>query len=447
MSRGNLVYFASKISNVRILFFIIGLTFISNASAQSWDVIRMAPMPMRVANNAVCEGEVNGVKHMYSFGGIDTTKHYSGITKRSFRYNMTSDTWDTIAPLPDTLGKIASAASNVKGTIYIVGGYHVLQGGGEVSSDRVHRYDPQNNVYLSDGAKVPVPIDDQVQGVWRDSLIYVITGWSNSTNVPNVQVYNPALDAWSVGTSLPNNNFYKSFGASGTIVGDTIYYFGGASVGGFNFPGQSYYRKGAIDPANPLSITWSYQDFPGEKAYRSAVIVSNALNPYWIGGSEVTYNYNGIAYNGSGGVTPADTMRLINRFGMTKYVPQNNDSIPMDLRGAARKDDNHWFICGGMEGKQRVTDATIQLVYHNIGLGTPVPKEREFTVYPNPVSGKFRCSGGLMTSVVLRDATGRIVQKAENIEAFDLSALPNGIYHATIYSMGRIAVRKLYVYH
>ena len=75
--------------------------------------------------------------------------------------------------------------------------------------------------------------------VYKDSLIYVVTGWSGSgfsgTNVANVQIYNPANDTWSVGTPVPNTNQYKAFGASGIIVEDTIYYFGGAKISGFNF--------------------------------------------------------------------------------------------------------------------------------------------------------------------------------------------------------------------
>ena len=43
---------------------------------------------------------------------------------------------------------------------------------------------------MPDGADIPKAIDDQVQAVWQDSLIYVITGWSNTTNVVDVQASN-----------------------------------------------------------------------------------------------------------------------------------------------------------------------------------------------------------------------------------------------------------------
>ena len=169
----------------------------------------LSPMPERVCNNAVAEGFVNGVPYVYSFAGIDSTKLFSGIHLRSFRYNTQTDTWETIPPLPDDMGKIAASANRIGDIIYIIGGYHVFGNGSEISSEKVHRYNTQTNSYLSDGAPIPVAIDDQVQAVWRDSLIYVVTGWSNSQNVTNVQIYNPVTDEWTQGTPTPNENSYQ----------------------------------------------------------------------------------------------------------------------------------------------------------------------------------------------------------------------------------------------
>ena len=169
-------------------------------------ITEMSPMPERVTNNAVVEGFVNGVPYVYSFAGLDSTKTYSGINLRSFRYNTQTDEWESIAPLPDTLGKIAASASRIGDIIYIIGGYHVLANGSEISSDKVHRYNTQTNEYLTDGAPIPTPIDDQVQVVWRDSLIYVVTGWSNTNNTNKVQIYNPTTNQWMQGTDC---SFWK----------------------------------------------------------------------------------------------------------------------------------------------------------------------------------------------------------------------------------------------
>ena len=158
------------------------------------NISEVSTMPEAVSNNAVVEGWANDTGYVYSFGGIDSTKLWSGIHLRSFRYNTVTDFWDAIPSLPDTLGKIATGASLVDSIIYIIGGYHVYANSNELSSDKVHRFDPRTNNYLSDGADIPVAIDDHVQAVWNDSLIYVITGWSNTGNVPFVQIYDPAND-------------------------------------------------------------------------------------------------------------------------------------------------------------------------------------------------------------------------------------------------------------
>ena len=93
-----------------------------------------------------------------------------------------------------------------------------MNNGNEITSPAIHRFNVTTNDYLADGALVPVPVDDHVQAIWRDSLIYLITGWSNTTNVPNVQFYSPENNNWQAATSIPNNHSYKSFGASGTII-------------------------------------------------------------------------------------------------------------------------------------------------------------------------------------------------------------------------------------
>lgn len=280
---------------------------------------------------------------------MDNTKIWSGIHKRCYRYAISANTWEAIADLDDTQGKIASAASVVKDTVYIMGGYYVASNGNETSSNKVHRYNVNTNTYLSNGTNIPVAIDDHVQAVWRDSLIYVITGWSNTANVPNVQIYNPSFNSWQVGTPVPNNNFYKAFGASGIIIGDTIWYQGGASMG-TNFPATSYLRKGVIDPLNPTSITWSYSDLGANcVSYRTACVLSGYYqNPFWVGGSKKSYNYNGIAYDGSGGVIPRDSI-ISFEGNLSVYFlgEQISGNITMDLRGASNLDYGVWNCYDG----------------------------------------------------------------------------------------------------
>ena len=371
-----------------ILFFI---SVITSSYGQIWQITPLTEAPERVTNNAVAEGFVNGVPYIYTFGGLDSTKLYTGIHLRSYRYNTRTDIWDTIAALPDTLGKIAAGANRVKDKIYIIGGYHVYANGGEVSSDKVHIYDVNSNTYLADGANIPVAIDDQVQAVWRDSLIYVITGWSNTGNVSSVQIYNPSSNNWQAGTSVGNNNTFRSFGASGAIVGDTIYYFGGASMAG-SFNVQIHFRRGIINPVNPSQITWSSFTWMGMNGYRMAATTAFG-KVFWLGGSNLTYNYNGVAYNGSGGVSPNGRSLSYDRSDHSFEV-EFGYGLPMDLRGIGNVSDTVKYLIGGMKTGQIVSHETLRLTLNTDSVITsvravPIQEIINFSLSPNPATERI----------------------------------------------------------
>lgn len=322
-----------------------------------WSITRFGSLPEAVSNQAVSEGFVNGVPFLYSFGGIDSTKLYSGIHLRSYRIDARTGIAERIDDIPDSLGKIASSASRINDTIYVIGGYHVFRDGTERSSDRVHRFDISQNRFVKDGAKVPVPIDDQVQVAYKNRFIYLITGWSDKENVPSVQVYDAQQNRWSDGTPVPETGFFKSFGASGSIAGDTIYYLGGASMGP-NFPIQSAIRKGVINPQDPSEIEWtSHVLDPRFAGYRMGSFERKG-KVFWIGGSTITYNFNAIAYDGTGGVEP--NHRILT-FDAGVFTEEFNKIIPMDLRGIANINDSLKYVIGGIKKGQRSSQDIIKL--------------------------------------------------------------------------------------
>jgi len=414
---------------------VIFLVFLSFCvKAQSWQWTELANMPFRTANNAVCEANVNGSEFVYSFGGIDTSKLFSGIHKRSFRYDVGANTWSEITELPDLEAKIASGASFVKGKIYIIGGYHVYSNGNEISSNKVHVYNPQTDLYEADGTNIPLAIDDHVQCVYKDSLIYVVTGWSNSGNFPNVQIYDPTLDQWQNGTFVPTNYQYTAFGASGYIVGDTIYYHGGAAGG--SFAARKFMRKGYINPADPTDITWELMaDAPGEAGYRSACSArGNTI--FWVGGSVLSYNYDGVAYNGSGGVDPS--ARILH-FNNTNYQYSDDQTQPygvMDLRGIAKLSNDRWIICGGMDTNQVVSNRTFLL--ENSALDLFALQKNEFVVKYSETSVTIESQINDIATLV--DLSGKVVASFDYGNSFeiDASAIEDGIY---LFNQGQKTLR------
>lgn len=330
-----------------------------------WTWTPLADLPLPTANNALSEANIAGQKFVYSFGGITTGLTHDSIHQRSFKYHVSSNQWTEVQSLPDTLGKIAAAASFVNNKIYIIGGYHVDEAGNEYSSNKVHVFNPFLDTFEVDAANIPVPIDDHVQAVWRDSLIFVVTGWSNTANVPDVQIFNPAFNSWVSGTDVPNTNFFKSFGASGYILGDTIYYFGGVA-GSLSFSARSYMRKGLINPDDPTDIEWIYiGEAPGTPSYRSAASGHNTT-VFFVGGASVAYNFDAMAYDGTGLVEP---FNRIMRYTSSYQLFTENTEMPygtMDHRGIAKLGGGNWVIAGGIDSSQVVSNRTF--LVHNPAL-------------------------------------------------------------------------------
>jgi Secretion system C-terminal sorting domain/Kelch motif len=405
--------------------------FFGKMNAQSW-AIPLASLPEPVSNNAISSAKVGDTTFVYSFAGIDKTKIWSGIHLKSWRLNSKTDVWQPISSVPDPFGgKIAASASVVKNKIYVIGGYHVAANGSETSSNKTHIFDPVLNNWLADGANIPTPIDDQVQAVWRDSLIFVVTGWSNTTNVSAVQIYNPANNIWLTGTNTPNNTDFKAFGASGIIIKDTIFYCGGAKTG-TNFPAVSVFRKGVINPQNPTEISWSSLVLPAAKGYRMAAATMNN-RPIWLGGSEVTYNYDGVAYNGSGKVSPMNRIAIYNsaknELGeiFDKFVPL------MDLRGVAQIDYDKVIIVGGMDENAEVSDKVWAFGYAELVKITENQPENVL-IYPNPTSDLVKIKAENVEKVEIFDAFGQkcAMLNFENSSEISLKNNPTGIYFLKI---------------
>lgn len=419
--------------------------------AQTWLLDTLSAMPEPVTNQAVCEGFIDDTAFVYSFGGLDSTKQHGGIHLKSWRYNTVTDHWEPLPDMPDSLGKIAAAASRVGDTIYVIGGYHVFPDGSEKSSNLVHRFDIRTNTWLSNGANIPVQIDDHVQSVWRDSLIYVVTGWSDVGNVPAVQIYDPAHDNWLEGTPTPFNSFYAVFGSQGYIFDDTIYYFGGAAYAQ-NFPIQGRMRRGIIEPDSPTVIRWGSRKLQnGLVGYRMAATrVFDDL--HWLGGASVTYNYNPVAYNGSGPVSPSELNLYYDpekRIHGTSVTP----GLPMDLRGIAEASDTIKYIVGGIGPNQVVSDQTLRLRYQNL-IGNSVEEElqsRVRVIWDGQSDTLMLSSESVPVSnlsVLVTDIQGRevAIRTSSPTGSVNMFGIPRGIYILTFESGGNAFLIKVQKY-
>ncbi|MEM7036377.1 MAG: hypothetical protein AAF570_05295, partial [Bacteroidota bacterium] len=345
-----------------------------------------SPMPARRANMATASLEIGDTTWIYTFMGIDSTKACgTGIRLESWKYNTVTDTWFRIADVPDTEGRLAASATGLNGKIYLIGGYKVFNDCNEFTSPRVDIYDPATDTW-SLGDTIIVPTDDHVQVLYRDSLIICISGWSNNTNTRRVQIYDTYLDQWSLSNDITGPGL---FGHCGGISGDTILYFDGVRIAG-TFVLSNSVRRGVIQNGDPHTIQWTSLGLhPGAKVYRGGgfgfqdrVIVT--------GGTNNAYNIDGIGYNNVPSVESGRTFGYNLTDGLYEEYARNPDSA-MDVREVVQVGTNRFYVVGGMEANQTVTNKVSVFVIDSVVVGLEAERlsDIKLRVWPNPVQAQF----------------------------------------------------------
>lgn len=314
-------------------------------------------LPVEISNNAVSAANVDGNWHLYTFLGLEAGKTHADVSDFSASYDIQNSAWERIPSVPDNIGRLGSTAEYANGYIYIFGGYTVAEDGSEVSTQQVFKYDPVANTY-EQVADMLLPVEDAVSLVYEDRYIYLVSGWNNTNNVSNVQMYDTQTNSWSHATPYPGP---PVFGHAGGIVGNTMILSDGVQLvvdeGEEIFNMSPGSIKGEIDAEDPSLITWNrIPQHPGKARYRMAAVgVSNPVEMViFVGGSSNPYNYNGIGYN----LKPSfpESTVFAYRLDTNEWVELGEQPNPtMDHRSIART-DNEFYIIGGMGQDQQVID-------------------------------------------------------------------------------------------
>jgi hypothetical protein len=381
-------------------------------AATSWQ--DHAPLPNPVANNAVTTHVLAGTTFVYTFMGIDSTKIWSGITTSAARLNTVTNTWETLPDVPVPTGRIAASAVTLGDSIYVLGGYRVASNGQETTARRVLAFDPLTKAWLDDAAFVPQKVDDMVAATWNDSHIYLISGWSTSTNVTNVQVYDPTTNAWAQATPIPD---FGTFGGIGGICGDHIVYMDGVAdtaFGGFDLVNRVL--VGTIDPHDPTIVTWEDRGpHPGSPVYRGASwnLAGDDTRVLVAGGTDNPYNFDGIGYNG----IPSEPLGQVWSYHVATgtVVFHADKPVPtMDHRGFP-EGSGRMYVIGGMEAGQQVTARVSSWLPDPVTLSPlfPTTAPLELRAAPNPARARVRFSapgaGVALQDARIYDVAGRIV--------------------------------------
>ena len=334
-----------------------------------------SPMPVLRSNLATTSLVVNDTPFVYCFMGLDSSKACgTGIRLESFRYNTITDSWAQIADVPDTEGRIAASASGVNGKVYLIGGYKVFSNCDEFTSPRVDIYDPLTDTW-SLGDSVPIRTDDHVQVVYKDSLIFCISGWSQNTNTRFVQVYDTYLDQWQNKGNIPSLGL---FGHAGGLSGDSILYLDGVRITNqFVLVNAAY-----LATIDSVTLNLSYTSLgmhPGDRVYRGGGFAFGGRIAF-TGGTNNAYNVDGIGYNNVPSVESGRTFGYDLASGTWEDYARNPDSV-MDVREIAQVNGNEFYVIGGMEANQSVTNKVSVFVIDTVLVGRNGPQPDQFQVW------------------------------------------------------------------
>ena len=185
------------------------------------------PYPSPVARYAFAQSG----QDLYVLGGIFNSFLLTNVRK----YNAATDSWTSLADLPE--GSEAPAAAVYNEKIY-------LADGGS-SSNLLHIYDIASNTW-SDGPARPGVNDSYgaAAGAYN-GLIYFVGG-NNGAAISTVSIYNTATNSWSVGPAAPAPVELAGY----KQIGRFLYVVGGIT----NTPGVNSTMTMRFDMANNI---WS----------------------------------------------------------------------------------------------------------------------------------------------------------------------------------------------
>jgi parallel beta-helix repeat protein len=220
----------AAVVNGKIYVFGGSVTYEYNPAVDAWAV--KTPMPTSRSSFAVA---ASGGKIYVIGGSVSGTS--VGLNEV---YDPETDTWETRTAMPTNRSQIEVNAVN--GRIYVTGG---RTAGPYSTVDATEEYDVATDSW-STKSPMPYPVVSSVSAV-VDSKIYVIGGqdeFEEDMNLKVVQIFNPAVNDWTLGQSAPAVVWQASAGATtGAMATKRIYVIGGME--GFAEPLDSNY---AYDP-------------------------------------------------------------------------------------------------------------------------------------------------------------------------------------------------------
>lgn len=415
------------------------ILFMDGFTNYGWSV--RAPLPDARQGAAVGAINDNVSSKMYVSGGYKPTT----VTDSTNLFMPVNNAWSP----SNLIGKMVkpaylASAATVKNNIYVAGGYNI----GLTPVNNTQVFDPVFNTW-GNGFSMSSPVGDYAVGVFNDSIIYYIGGYSGSVYRNTVQLFVPSGFLWIPGNNLPT----AAAGLRGGIIGNKI-----VVTGGFNANGNiASTFVGDIDPANPYIISWTQvNDYPSGPVSQlaggasldaaSGLVLFTGGNPLSSGTGALDYTF---AYDvnvnqwkvGPPKPTPANTL-----CNFTAVV--DNDSLYMVAVGGNGPNGpltaNEWLNLGPYQVVVGVGENTISNVLLNVS--------------PNPftdiVNIQFSLDKKAMVKASIVDVLGNELTVLSNKEmkngvqqlTWDASNFAKGVYICRLIVDGRTTTQKILKY-
>ncbi len=178
--------------------------------------------------------------------------------------------WQAVIPISGNMqARHESAFVESGGKFYLLGGRGVRP---------VQMYDPAAKVWTTKINNVPLELN-HIQAIAYNGLIYIINAFTGTypheTPVPNIYIYNPVNNNWSVGPTIPVG---RRRGSSGVVVyNNKFYIFCGITDG--HWSGWVPWT----DEYDPNTNTWTtLPNAPRARDHAQAALVGNKV--YLAGG-------------------------------------------------------------------------------------------------------------------------------------------------------------------
>jgi len=211
---------------------------IYDPATDSWTAGPSSLIARGLSATAVISGK------LYIAGG--TASGYSNFADLEI-YDSIANTWSVGASLSSQRTSAGGAALN--GKFYVFGGYIGPSAFNQQITASVQIYDPVLNTW-SLGTPMPAPRAGMAVGILNGKA-YMIGGVdSNNSNLSSVSIYDPATDSWSAAADEPTARAYPA----AAVVGCKLYVAGGNLSGGpYTSTAESYTPDcgGCVGPQGP----------------------------------------------------------------------------------------------------------------------------------------------------------------------------------------------------